>query len=681
MTAETDRQSADSLIRAGISPLVAMVLASRGLHTPEEADTFLSADPARLHDPLLLPDIRPAVSRLKRALADGEHITVYGDYDVDGITATCLLTEYLRAEGGRVSSYIPGRIEEGYGLNPTAIHTLHAEGVTLIVTVDCGITAVEEARLCRRLGIDLIITDHHACREEIPEAVAVIDPHRPDSEYPWNQLAGVGVAFKLAAALAGDQRAVFDRYCDLVCLGTVADVMPLLDENRCFVSHGIRMLNSAPRPGLRQLIRECASSGPVTATSIGYVLSPRINAAGRLGRVELATELILTTDRTRAAELAQQLCRLNRQRQLIEQEIYASAVEMLAGQTAPDAIVLAGLNWHQGVVGIVASRLAEEYGCPVFLICLDGDRGKASSRSYGGFNLFAALEDNADLLESFGGHELAAGFTILADRVETFRERMCARARAYYASGPEGGVLNVDCVLEDPSLLTARNVSALDSLEPCGSGFPRPVFRMERLLVEQLADVGSGKHLRLKLSRDGVPLAGIFFSTNTLKSGIAEGDLIEAAFCPQMNEYRGFRSVQLNLTDLRVNEAARLAQSEEYILFERWRTNVLRPEEASGLIPVRDEFVALWRYLNARGTDGILQSDPDCLARCVSRYAGIRCSYVKTRICLEVFSEMGLVELGRGPRSLRIRVASGVRKVDLDRSGILIALRQLSEGR
>ena len=381
----------NALVCGGYSPLSAMILAARGIQGPEAAHRYLDcATP--LHDPFKMTDMDLAAGRVGLAMSRGEKIAVFGDYDVDGITATCLLTDFLRRNGADCRWYIPGRLEEGYGLNPIAIHQLHEEGIKLIITVDCGITAVEEAELCKELGIDLVITDHHECKEILPDAIAVVDPHRPDGGYPHKNLSGVGVAFKLAAALSGDQEAVLEEYADMVCLGTVADVMLLSGENRAFVAKGLDLLRSRPRLGIAALMTQTGCDrDSISSTSIGFMLAPRINAAGRMGQIHLAVELFLTDDAAHATELARQLCELNRQRQTVESEIYDQAVSMLPTDRPPEAIVLADESWHQGVVGIVSSRIAEEYACPTFLICLDGEHGKASSRSFGGFNLFASL--------------------------------------------------------------------------------------------------------------------------------------------------------------------------------------------------------------------------------------------------------------------------------------------------
>ena len=671
-----DRERAEALIASGISPLAAALLVSRGLGTPEAAADLLASCSGPLRDPFLLPDMGRAAERVRLALERGEKIAVFGDYDVDGITATCLLTDFLRSRNADCTWYIPARLEEGYGLNEIAIRGLHALDVDLIITVDCGITAVDEARLCRDLGMDLIITDHHECKAELPEAIAVVDPHRKDSVYPFPHLAGVGVAFKLAAAVSGDQETVFREYCDLVALGTVADVMPLLDENRVLVSGGIASIQRCPRPGRLALIRECQlTPAGVSSSAIGYTLSPRINAAGRMGQVNLAAELFLTQDPEEADYLAAALCRLNRQRQAIEAEIYADTISMLSGQKDPPAIVLAGETWHQGVVGIVASRLAEDYGCPVFLVCMSGDVGKASSRSYGGFPLFSTLEKLSGLLENFGGHELAAGFSIRRDHIDEFRRQVSVLAAAWRDEHPEGKALELDCAVS-PALLTVQNVSALDRLEPFGAGFSRPQFYMDDLRVEQLTEVGGGKHLRLRLSRDGELLSGIFFSTTACQAGIAQGDMVEAAFIPQVNEFRGTRSVQLNLVDIRPCSAWRQAMDRDRAVYSRYCKGTLTCGEAVTLIPPRQEFAAVWRYLSANARDGMLTDDPELLARKIARSADLPCSFVRTRVCLDVLEERGLIHLEAGSRTVSIRLTPGPGKVDLQRSAILIRLRK-----
>ena len=640
---------------------------------------FLAADCA-LSDPFLLRDMDLAAQRVQEGLRRREHICVFGDYDVDGITATCLLTEFLRSKGGHVTSYIPARLEEGYGLNEIAIRTLKAQGVRLIVTVDCGITANQEAELCRELGIDLVITDHHECKAELPAAIAIVDPHRRDQLQPVTEMAGVGVAFKLAAAIGGDQQALMETYCDLLCLGTVADVMPLVGENRTIVATGLKAIANPRRVGLAALMAECAVSAPITAGTIGYTLAPRINAAGRMGEVEIATELFMTHDAARAVELASALCRLNRKRQEIESEIYQEAVSMLPSGDAPRAIVLASERWHQGVVGIVASRLAEEYSCPTFLICLDGDKGKASSRSYGGFNLFGSLEKLSDLLESYGGHELAAGFTIRRDQIGNFHREILRLSEDFSQSDACNAALACDCEIPT-ELLTIRNVDALDELEPCGAGCPRPTLFLRGLTVTELMEVGGGKHLRLQLSDRRHSWGAIFFSTNAKRAAVSQGDVVDIAFTPQINDFRGMRSVQLNLIDIRPDEAFRATHDyDRSLYFRHLEGDLLSSSEAERLLPCRQEFVALWRYLTANCENGCLQEELGCLSRKVSRFAAMPCTAGKVRVCLDVFAEQGLIRLVQKPKHIYIELNPVDRKVDLDSSPILIHLKEQKAG-
>ena len=656
-------EAVNALVSGGYAPLAAMVLASRGLEDKASADRYLNCN-APLLDPFLMTDMALAAGRVGLAMERGEKIAVFGDYDVDGITATCLLTDFLRSNGCDCVPYIPGRLEEGYGLNPIAISYLHGLGVKLIITVDCGITAMEEAQLCKDLGIDLVITDHHECKEELPCAVAVVDPHRPDGGYPHKTLSGVGVAFKLAAALCADQEQVLSQYADMVCLGTVADVMPLHGENRTFVSRGLAMLQHTARPGLSALIRQCGcEEGGISASAVGYMLSPRINAAGRMGQIDLAIELFLTTDPARGEEVARLLCELNRQRQAVESEIYQQAVEMLpAGQT-PEAIVLADESWHQGVVGIVASRITEEYCCPTFLICLDGDRGKASSRSFGGFNLFSSLTALSHLLESYGGHELAAGFTIHRNQIAAFRQEICRLAGEFYCGSGPKTVLEADCVIP-PELLTLYNIESLNALEPCGNGCPKPVLVMENLLVERISAVGGGRHLRLRLQSQHYSFNGIFFSATTESASVAQGDLVDVAFIPQVNEFRGERSVQMNIQDIR--PSCKMAVSCDIEDYRRLRTGTMDMVVAERLMPDRATLGVVWRYLSTQPSS--FQETPICLCRKIVRWSGMPMDLGKMLTCLDIFADVGLLETHRLHKYITIRLIPTKDKADLTAS-------------
>ncbi|MGM9590644.1 MAG: single-stranded-DNA-specific exonuclease RecJ [Faecousia sp.] len=672
--AQPEAGAVNSLVSGGYAPLAAMILASRGIENVMQAHRYLDCN-APLPDPYLMTDMVPAAGRVGLAMTRGEKIAVFGDYDVDGITATCLLTDFLRRHGADCRSYIPGRLEEGYGLNPIAIHQLHAEGVKLIITVDCGITAVEEAALCRELGIDLVITDHHECKDILPDAIAVVDPHRPDGGYPHKNLSGVGVAFKLAAALCGSQEEVLRDYADMVCLGTVADVMSLQGENRVFVTRGLDSLRSTRRPGIAALMEETGCTPEtVSASTIGFMLAPRINAAGRMGQIDLAVELFLTEDPHRAAFVARSLCELNRQRQAVESEIYQQAISMLPVGQPPEAIVLADETWHQGVVGIVASRIAEEFSCPAFLICLDGDHGKASSRSYGGFNLFSSLTALSDLLESYGGHELAAGFTIARDNIPEFRRQICALAAGYYCDDTPRTQLDVDCSIP-AELLTIPNVESLNVLEPCGNGCPKPVLMMKNLTIERLQQVGGGRHLRLRLRSGRCVLNAIYFSATAESAFVQQGDVVDIAFTPQINEFRGDRTVQMNVLDIRPSCCAEC--SPDISCYRALREDRITSEIARMLYPERATLAMVWRYLD--GCGGSIQESPLCLCRKIVRWSGKSLSLGQLMTCLDVFRDVGLLQTQRLHKYISIRLTPGPNKADLSESPTLRQLLQAKE--
>ena len=671
---QPDMGAVNALVGAGYAPLSAMVLACRGIENGSQAKKYLDCN-APLLDPFLMTDMALAAGRVGLAIENGDKIAVFGDYDVDGITATCLLTDFLRSHGADCVSYIPGRLEEGYGLNAIALRQLSEEGVKLIVTVDCGITAVQEAQLCRELGMELVITDHHECKDTLPQAVAVVDPHRPDGGYPHKNLSGVGIAFKLAAALCGDQEAVLEEYADMVCLGTVADVMPLQGENRVFAARGLHSLSHTKRPGIAALMEECGCDpAAVSSSSIVFMLAPRINAAGRMGQIDLALELFLTDDPQRATEVAKALCNLNRQRQAVESEIYQQAVSMLPGGKPPEAIVLADESWHQGVVGIVASRIAEEYACPAFLICLDGDHGKASSRSHGGFNLFASLTALSPLLESYGGHELAAGFTISRENIPEFRRQVCELAASYYQDDVPRTSLDIDCAIS-PELLTISGIDSLRILEPCGNGCPKPVLAMNNLTIERITMVGGGRHMRLRLRGGRQSFNAIYFSATPQTASIVAGDVVDVAFNPQINEYRGERTVQMNILDIR--PSCRAECSPETSLYHDLQQGQKLPREAAALLPDRAMLATVWRYLASFGME--VQESPLCLCRKIVRWTGKPMSLGQLSICLDIFRDVGLLEITRLHKSITIRLTPGTEKADLTTSQTMQRLLRAKE--
>ncbi len=682
--AQRSQEAFQAMERQGVPSLVAATLCARGLTDLEEAKGLLSSGEDQLCDPFLMKDMDLAVARVSRALGNGEKIAIYGDYDVDGITSTCLLTHYLRAQGGDVCYYIPNRLSEGYGVNNEAVDRLAEQGVGLIITVDCGITALSEVRYAASLGIDVIITDHHECKEKIPAAVAVVDPHRKDCPYPFKDLAGVGVALKLVMALGGEKRyrALFLEYADLAAVGTVADVMKLLGENRTIVRVGLNHLKKTRRRGLYALMVEAGTlNRAITSTTVGYCLSPRINAAGRMGRAAMAAELILTDDPVRAETLAQELCELNRQRQAVELDIFNQCLALLAGKKQYDCLVLADKAWHQGVVGIVASRLAEQFACPVFMICLQADgKGTGSCRSYGGFNLFCALDQCADLLEGYGGHALAAGFSIKEENIPAFRARMEEIVRGDTGGEEMVSTLQIDGEISNTAVLTVEQVEALSMLEPYGAGNPKPVFSLSGVTITCMSDVGGGRHLKMRASRDGRTVDMIFFSVTRAKSGLTVGDRADVAFYPQINEYRGSRTVQLHLVDLR--PAYSPQQLSEQALYRKYRRGErLSPCEARTMIPHREEFAALWRYLANR--QGEVVEVPVRLARKVAHEADLWESTLHTMICLEVLESFDLVTIRPeegGALRIRLRKRRGTGKVSLYQAPMIKKLQAIAWG-
>ena len=649
------------LTEAGYGPLLAALMALRGCRTAEAAREMLDGGPELLHDPLGILGMDVARRRVLQAIERGEAVAVYGDYDVDGITATCLVTDYLRSRGLRVHPYIPDRNEEGYGLNCSALESLRAEGVSLLITVDCGITAVEESEFGRSLGMDMVITDHHECKDgELPDAVAVVDCKQPGDSYPNGALAGVGVAFKLVCAVDGDAEAMLARYADLVAVGTVADVMPLVDENRYLVRRGLEKLEKDPLPGFAAMLKEAGvDMRRLSAATVGFSLAPRLNAAGRLGQAERAAQLLMCRDPDEAASLASSLCELNRQRQSIEIEIWKQAQGMLAGQTPDGPIVLASENWHQGVIGIAASRLAEQFSVPAIMICLNGEHGKGSCRSYGGFNLFEALSACSEHLIGFGGHALAAGLNIRSDRLEDFRRAF----RDYYLRNRPEPQPEVSCdlLLRSADVLSIQNVRELDRLEPFGNMNPKPVLCVSGVPLEALTEVGGGRHCRMRIRLGNTPFECIFFSHSAAEAGVREGEKIDMAFTPQVNEYRGSVSVQLVAMAVRPHNGSGLCAE---ILAGDPGVN----RAAAPWCPDRADFVRVWRSMRAGFT--VAADAEGVLAQCPKGM-----SPETFCLCLMVLREAGLLAGGDGVFSSRPADIGG--KADLEATGLLRTLRGL----
>ena len=685
--AQTDCAAVERLTDAGYPYLVSSVLASRGVTCPEQATEFLTQETTLVHSPFLMKDMDKAVARIDRALSDGERIAIFGDYDVDGITATCIMVDYLKGRGADVVHYIPRRIEDGYGLSCEAIEGLRKGGATLLVTVDCGITGVEEVAYAQSIGMDVVVTDHHECKEALPEASAVVDPRRTDCEYPFKHLAGCGVALKLVLALGGPDReeALFSRYCTLAAIGTVADVMQMTGENRTIVSRGLASLDRSDFIGLHALLKEAGLAGrEISSVQIGFVLAPRINAAGRMGAADMAADLLLCQDAAQAEELAKSLCALNRERQSVEQTIYSQAEAMI--EELPEdqrrALVLASETWHQGVVGIVASRLSEKYSRPSFMIHLNGGVGKGSCRSWGGFNLFAALESCSDLLLGFGGHELAAGFTIDEANIPAFRARMNQYAAEYWVGKAPESALEVDVELRQPGRVTLQEVEALAALEPYGSGNARPLFCLMGATLLRTQNVGQNRHLKLRLGKGNAQFDGIFFSTTSAACGCAEGDRVDAAFYLQVNEFRGSRTVQLQMVDVRPSLSASSREQECLTLVEQCAAGEpVSARNAHRMLPSREQYAAVWRSLVHLTPEGALHTAYLPLLRSLSAAMGKADSFLRSAFCLAVFQERGLLKLEIQGDTIDIQLAGRDKKVRLEDSEYIRRLTDAETGR
>ena len=642
----------------------ACLLYARGYRTEAEVSSFLNLETEMLRNPFELRDMEAACLRLAEALEKGEQIVVYGDYDVDGVTATSLLCLYLQSKGGRVEYYIPNRVGEGYGIRREALEERIARGVTLVVTVDTGITAVEEVAYAESHGCDVIVTDHHECQAELPPALAVVNPKRADCTYPFKELAGVGVAFKLVTgleavwrrrrgiALDGFLEELCYTYMDLVALGTVADVMPLRDENRLIVSMGLRLMEKATRPGLRALMA-AADGGKnkqrrrVTTSTVGFSLAPRINAAGRIDSASRAVELFLTDDEEVAKRIAEELCEINRRRQYEENKIVEEIQKRIAQDpsiAADDVIVLADDHWNQGVIGIVASRITEKYGKPSILISFEGEVGKGSGRSVKGLNLVEALVHCSDTLQKYGGHEMAAGLTVLREQFDAFRQRINAYARERLGECQPTVTLDVDCELY-PSEISLRLAEELGCLEPCGIANPVPQFLLSSLTVSEVVPIGQKQHSKLILKKDDKSFTALYFGVSPEEMGYAPGDLCDIVFQLSVNEYMGRKSEQLVIRDMRLTEEgeARLVGEEAH--YRAVLTGEGKIEERD--FPKREDFVGLYLHLKRRFSEapGLI-----CLHALLHELNGMPSpsgvmTYTRLRLCLDILNESGILTL------------------------------------
>ena len=534
-----------------LSNLLASIILSHGIKDDKDIEVFLNPTRNDFHDPYLMPDMEKAVNRIIKAINSNEKVIIYGDYDVDGITSITVLKKFLASCGLNTGYYIPNRLDEGYGLNKDAIDEINKEGYTLIITVDCGISGIEEIDYANSLGIETIVTDHHEPMDELPKAVAVIDLKRKDNKYPCNCLAGCGVAFKLSQAIGtklGMKEETYLKYLDIVCLGTISDIVPLIDENRVIAKLGLKLIEVTKNPGLKALLN-ASGYKLVNSNTVSFGLAPRINACGRMGFEKEALELFLTDDIEEAKTITERLNKYNQERQSIEREIFEQAIKMIEKNEKDNkVIVLGGNGWHHGVIGIVASKITEMYFKPSILICFEGENGKGSGRSIPGFDLHGALADLSKYLTKYGGHEMAVGLGIEKKEFNRFKQ-------AFEEYAEDKKIEDIVQVLEIDKQVTLKEVNIntikeLDLLEPFGEGNRKPIFVFKNLKIDSIRALSDGKHIKLTLKDGATIVNAIGFNMGYLSEEFTLGDQVDVAGMLEINEFNGVDYIQINIKDI-----------------------------------------------------------------------------------------------------------------------------------
>ncbi|NLI58581.1 MAG: single-stranded-DNA-specific exonuclease RecJ [Clostridium sp.] len=542
---------------AGISVFLAKIFLSRKMDNAETIDKFLNSTLDDLNDPFLLKDMNLAVKRIAKAIENKEKILIYGDYDVDGVTSTSVLYKFLKSQNAWVDYYIPNRFEEGYGFSQSSVEKIINMQVDLVVTVDCGTTSIEETGMLMEKGIDVVVTDHHECKEELPSVKALVNPQRPDCMYPHKNLSGVGVAFKLIKALSFEMNIQINQleFLDLVALGTIADVMPLTGENRILVKYGIKKINNTSNVGLKSLMKEVGIFGKkITSRDIGYIIAPRLNAAGRIGDAAMVVELLTTEDEVKANEIASKLNEHNKKRQEIETEIFEEVISKIEKESyikKSSIMVVSGRDWHQGVIGIVASKVVEKYNKPCILITVSDGIGKGSGRSVEGINLFNALTSCKETLEKFGGHEMAVGLTLKEEKIHDFNRLINEYISSFSDTFEYTEKIKIDTTVEIEEI-TLENVRELDFLEPFGIDNPEPLFKFENAKINEINAVGSDKsHLKLKVENSGSKVDAIAFKKGDLAKVYKKSDILDIVCTLDINIWRDVESVQLKVIDIK----------------------------------------------------------------------------------------------------------------------------------
>lgn len=535
-----------------LNEILAKILVNKGLEKKDEIELFINPTRNNFHNPFLMPDMKLAVDRLLKAKDNNEKIIIYGDYDADGITSVTVLKTFLEERGMQVSSYIPNRLDEGYGLNKKAIKKIYEDGYRLMITVDCGISGIDEIDYANSLGMEIIVTDHHEPAEVLPNAIAVVDAKRKDNKYPFNQLAGVGVVFKLIQAISKTlnlEEKDYLKYLDIVCIGTISDIVPLVDENRVIAKLGLKLVAQTKNIGLRALL-EVTRYRNIDSTTISFGVAPRINACGRMGNEKIALDLFLSKDYNEAKKLAMQLNDYNLKRQEIEKRIFEEAVLKVENEEKDKVCIIIGSNgWHHGIIGIVASKITEMYFKPSILICFENDEGKGSGRSIPGFDLHNALMKCGKHLEKYGGHAMAVGVTVKKDEFQNVKKVIEEYAKECNVDKIIP-IINADCELTLKEI-NINNVKSLDVLEPYGEANKKPLFLFKNLKINSIRALSEGKHLKLSLKDDKYIIDAIGFNIGDLASKYLIDDKVDIIGSLDINSFNGNESVQIIIKDIR----------------------------------------------------------------------------------------------------------------------------------
>lgn len=654
-------------ITAQFGELLGGVMLSRGITTLDRAREFFGC--SSLSDPLLLKDMESAVDVIRQALDEGKKITVYGDYDCDGVTSTAMMYGYLDAMGAEVEYYIPDR-SEGYGMNIPALEKILDQGTELIITVDNGVSAVEEAEYIRQRGAQLVITDHHQPPQELPVCAACVNPHRQDDNSPFKELCGAGVVLKLLCALEEDEEFVMEQYAELAAVGTIGDVMPLVGENRYIVRRGIEDIRASQNIGIDRLLRTAGvSPESVDATTVAFSICPRINAAGRIAAADKAVQLLMADSPEQAGLLSEELNLMNENRRAEEARIMDDVSSQLESDPSilrERVLVVSGEGWHHGVIGIVAARLLEKYGKPVLMISVENGEARGSARGVDGFSIYKLLDRCSRVLTKFGGHPKAGGFSLPADRVEDFRQMVYAFCRECYPKMPEYTV-SADMEITGDRL-TEEALNSLSQLEPCGEGNQRPVFLLRNCTVESKRALKDGRYTSFELRSGGVKLKALCFGIPFAKFHPEQGSMVDIIAAAELNEFRGVKSVTLKVQELRPSGF----REDRFFAAQRTYEEISRGEGcdsrlAPRVIPDRNALMAVYDLLRKYG--GAMSAEELCI------YGGSDLNYCMLRIALDTFASAGMAEQSADADTVRLIPVT--HKTDLMASGFLADLRRM----